>query len=185
MKKLIILLILLAVVLFTAGCTEGTKKNSTDSQGISEKTAVTEGTKKNSTVPQGTQEGGAVVELTRFEQINTSLKNGPVFVKIGAEWCEPCQEMKPILNELATEYKGKAAIMAADIDKSVDFSDYFVVSNIPDSFVIVGIENGGYVYMQEDGKVSKDRFKARILGLRDKEEFENILNLAIQKFKST
>ena len=39
---------------------------------------------KNSTDSQGTQEGGAVVELTRFEQINTSLKNGPVFVKIGA-----------------------------------------------------------------------------------------------------
>ena len=67
MKKLIILLILLASVLFTAGCTEGPQKNSTDSQGIQEKNAV--------------------VEVTQLEQINTSLQKGPVLVKIGAEWC--------------------------------------------------------------------------------------------------
>jgi thioredoxin 1 len=68
-------------------------------------------------------------------------------VKIGAEWCEPCKEMKPILSELATEYGGKATIMSLDVDKSADLSDYFVVSSIPDSSVIVGIEKGEYVYL--------------------------------------
>jgi hypothetical protein len=93
--------------------------------------------------------------------------------------------MKPILSELATEYGGKATIMSLDADKSADLSDYFVVSSIPDSSVIVGIEKGEYIYIQEDGKVTKDRFKARILGLRDKEEFVKVLDLAIQKVKST
>jgi hypothetical protein len=57
----------------------------------------------------------------------------------------------------------------------------FLYSVIPDSFVIEGIENGEYIYMREDGNVSTDRFKARILKLEDKEVFEKVLDLALQK----
>jgi thioredoxin 1 len=114
-----------------------------------------------------------------MEQINTSLQKGPVFLKIGAEWCEACQEMKPILNELATEYGGKATIMSVDVDKSLKLADYFGVSSMPDSSVIVGIENGEYVYMQQNGKTTTDRSQARIVGLNDKKVFENVLNLAL------
>ncbi|HET8686932.1 MAG TPA: thioredoxin family protein [Methanosarcina sp.] len=154
MRQLVILLILLASVLFTAGCT------------------------KPDPVPQV---NSSVVEVTQLEQVNTSLQNGPVLLKIGAEWCGPCQQMKPILNELTTDYKGKATIMSVDLDKSPELSDYFEVSSIPDCSVIVGIENRKYVYMQEDGNVTTDRFKARIIGYRDKQAFTNVLNLALQK----
>jgi len=102
-------------------------------------------------------------------------------VKIGAEWCGPCQEMKLMLKELATEYEGKATIMSVDVDQSPKLADYFVVNSIPDSSVIVGIENGEYVYVQEDGSVTKDRFKARILGAMDKQVFVKVLDLALQK----
>jgi thiol-disulfide isomerase/thioredoxin len=165
MKKFITLLILLAVVLFTAGCTEEVAKNSTNLQNISEKNHV--------------------VEATQLEQINKSLQKGPVLLKIGADWCGPCQEMKPILSELAKEYDGKATIMSVDADNSFEFANYFVVNSIPDSSVIVGIENGEYVYIQEDGNISDNRLRARILGIRSKEEFKKILDLAIQKIKST
>ena len=93
--------------------------------------------------------------------------------------------MKPILSELAKEYDGKATIMSVDVDNSFEFANYFVVNSIPDSSVIVGIENGRYVYIQEDGNISNDRLRSRILGIRDKEEFKKILDLAIQKVKST
>lgn len=158
MKKLIILLILLASVLFTAGCAEESQKNSTDSQ-----------------------EKNAVVEVTQLEQINASLQKGPILVKMGAEWCGPCQEMKSILKELAIEYEGKATIMSVDVDRSPKLADYFVVNSISDSSVIVGIDNGEYVYMQEDGSVTKDRFKARILGAMDKQVFVKVLDLALQR----
>ena len=157
----------------TAGC-------SSDSNGVKSATTVQTATLEHPATLNESLTLSSVVELTQLEQINTSLQKGPILLKIGAEWCGPCQEMKPILKELATEYGGKATIMYLDVDKSVDLSDYFVVSSIPDSSVIVGIENGAYIYMQEDGNVTKDRFKARILGLRDKEEFEKVLNLALQ-----
>jgi thiol-disulfide isomerase/thioredoxin len=161
MRKLVILQILLAVLIITAGCAEKAPENSTNSQNI--------------------QGENSIVEVTQLEQINTALQKGPVFLKIGAEWCEPCKEMKPILKDLATEYAGKATIMSVDVDKSPKLIDYFAVGSVPDSSVIIGIENNEYIYMQEDGKVSKDRFQARILGLRDEQELKKSLDLALQK----
>jgi len=124
-----------------------------------------------------------VVEVTQLSQINTSLKSGPVLLKIGAEWCSPCKQIKPILSSLATEYAKTATIMSIDIDKSPKLEEYFGVGSIPDTCVIVGIENGKYVYMKQDGKVDTDRFKARILGLQDKKVFEKVLDLALSYTK--
>ena len=48
--------------------------------------------------------------------------------------------------------------------------------------MIVGIENGKYVYMQKNGKVSTDRSQARIVGLNgtdDEKMFEKIIDLAL------
>ena len=148
-------------MLFTAGCTEKTQENSTS--------------------PQIIQGKSDVIEATQLGQINESLQKGPVLLKLGAEWCGPCQEMKPTLKELAAEYGGRVTVMSVDIDQSPKLADYFEVIVVPDSFVIVGIENGEYVYMQEDGNLSKDRFKARILKLKDKELFERVLDFALQK----
>lgn len=157
MNKLIVSLILLAAVLFTAGCTENEEK-SADAQEIPV---------------------SVVENLTDLKQINESVQEGPVLVKIGAEWCGPCQEMKPILSDLAAEYAEKATIMSADIDVSPNLSTYFATSYIPDSFVIVDLENGEYVYMQENGSVTADRFQARLLGVREKQVYEELLDRAV------
>ena len=161
MKKLILLLILLTVVLFMAGCTGKTLENSTNSQGYLEKNTV--------------------IKVNQLEQINTSLKNGPVFLKMGSIWCPACRSMKPILEKLAAEYGGKATIASIDVDKSPELAEYFGVEGIPDSSVIVGIENGKYVYLKEDGNVSVNRSQARIVGLNDNDQkvFEKTLNYAI------
>jgi thioredoxin 1 len=192
MKKLIMFLILLTAVLITSGCIEGSHlntPNSHESTGAATNSpegavATTKETQNNPLSSQVNPENGTEVEVTQLEQINASLQNGPVLLKIGAEWCEPCQEMKPILQDLATEYAGKATIMSIDVDKSPKLTDFFGVNSVPDSSVIVGIDNNKYVYMQEDGKVNTDRFRSRLLGLRDKQEFENVLDLAIQNGKS-
>ena len=168
MNKLVVLLILVAAVLFTAGCIEDTE-NTTN-----EKSPELRG------VPVS-----VVENLTDLGQINTSIQEGPVLVKIGAEWCGPCQEMKPILGDLAAEYTGKATVMSADIDLSPNLSDYFATSYIPDTFVIVGLENGEYVYMQENGSVTTDRFQARILGLQDSQVYEERLDRAILYYENT
>lgn len=204
MKKLIILLIMLAAVIFTAGCTDESKVNSTDTQAVQESNGIVKANESGqSTIPQETQEGNSVVEtnkskqnttqegssvvqVTSLQQINTSLEQGPVLVKIGSKHCGPCQAMRPMLKELATEYSGKATIASIDITESPDLEAYFEIGYVPDTSLIVGIEDGDYVYMQEDGAVTKDRFKARIQGQMEKEVYENRINLALlQEGKST
>jgi thioredoxin-like negative regulator of GroEL len=120
-----------------------------------------------------------VVEITELGQINKSLEEGPVFLRLGAEWCRACQSMKPILDELAAEYGKNATIMSININQNVQLATYFGVGSIPDSSVIMGIENGKYVYMQQDGNVTTDRVRARIVGLKDKEVFEKLLEHAL------
>lgn len=163
MKKLVILLLLL--VLLTAGCSEKTQNNSASSE---------VGGNKN------------VVAITQLEQINESLQKTPVFVKIGARWCPGCRSLKPILDKLAVEYQGKATIAAVDVDKSPEIAEYFGVDFIPNSFVIVGIENRTYVYVQEDGNVSTDISQARIVGRNDTDEemFKKVLDLALLQQKT-
>jgi thioredoxin 1 len=166
MKKLVILLILLAAVIFTAGCTEETQ----------EKSGVVEATEPGQNI---SSQEKSVVDATTLEQINTSLQEGPVLMKIGSEGCGPCNAMKPMLQELATEYSGKATIMSIDIVQSPALEAYFKIGYVPDSTVIVNVTDGEYVYMKPDGNVTTDRFQARIPGLMEKSVFEDVLNFAL------
>lgn len=139
---------------------------------------VTINYKKNQ-VSTGTGTGN-FVEVTQLDQINAALGKGPVFLRLGAEWCQYCQKMKPIMQEMAKEYQGKATIMSADVDKSPKLADYFGVESIPDSCVIVSVKNGQYVYMQQNGKTTTVRSQARIIGYNNKEVFEKVINLALK-----
>jgi thioredoxin-like negative regulator of GroEL len=171
MNKLFISLILLAA-LFTAGCTENVDKS----------IEVDNSTNVDNSTEQEVQATGIVENLTDLAQINTSIQTGPILVKVGATWCGECQKMKPILNELAAEYTGKATIMDIDIDQSPQLESYFATSYIPDSFVIVGLENGEYVYMQGNGSATTDRFQARVLGKMDTKVYEELLDKAVSYY---
>ncbi|AKB48954.1 Thioredoxin [Methanosarcina sp. Kolksee] len=194
---------MLAAVIFTAGCTDDSKENSTDTQAIEENNSIVGANESEqnatsqeiqgengvvktnesgqNTTSQEAQEGTSVLEVTSLEQINASLEQGPVLVKIGSKHCGPCQAMKPMLKELATEYSGKATIASIDITESPDLDSYFEIGYVPDTSLVVGIEDGDYVYMQENGTVTKDRFQARIQGQMEKEVYENRINLALLK----
>lgn len=138
---------------------------------------------------QGSSGKSTVVEITQLEQINTSLQKGPVFLRIGAKWCSHCQSMKPILEKMVAEYTGNATIAIIDINQSPELKDFFGVGMIPDSCVIVSIENGNYVYMQENGTVTTDRSQARFVGINEisgpnEETFKKVLDRAIlQRWK--
>lgn len=166
MKKLILFVILLVVVLFTAGCIE----NLLHSQGNAGK--------------------GTVVGIKQLEQINSSLQKNPILLKIGAKWCPHCRSMKPILEKLAADYEGNATIAAIDVDQSPELMKYFEVEEIPDSCVIIGIENGTYTYMQENGTISMNRSQAKFIGYNEtagpnEETFRKVLDLAVlQREKS-
>jgi Thioredoxin domain-containing protein len=187
MKKLVILLVLLAAVVFTAGCTEESQENSTNLQENQDINGTVEATEsgQNTTLPE-TQNESSVVQVTSLEQINASLKQGPVLMKIGSKHCGPCQAMRPMLKELATEYSGKATIVSIDITESPDLATYFDIVYVPDTSLIMGIEKGEYVYLKEDGTLTKDRLQAKIRGQMEKDVYTKRIDLALlQEGKNT
>ena len=53
---------------------------------------------------------------SNFDELINSGK--PVVVDFWAEWCGPCRAITPIIEELATEYEGKAIIGKCDVDSN-------------------------------------------------------------------
>lgn len=60
------------------------------------------------------------------------LSNGlPTLAEFGRGICSPCKAMKPILEELATEYEGKLNVVIVDIDDHMDQTAEYNIIAIP------------------------------------------------------
>ncbi|NOQ47819.1 MAG: thioredoxin [Methanococcoides sp.] len=117
--------------------------------------------------------------VTEMQQIDDALVNGPVLLKIGAEWCPPCTQLDPVLDELARDYEGRASIMYIDTEHTPVLAGKFKYYSIPDTTIIAGIEDGNYLFMRYDCVIDTSRNKARVMGYVDKSVLETILDHAI------
>ena len=55
----------------------------------------------------------------------------PVLVDFWAEWCGPCKQIAPILDEASKEYEGKLQIAKVDIDANPSTPTEYGVRGIP------------------------------------------------------
>ena len=64
----------------------------------------------------------------------------PVIVDYWAEWCGPCRMVAPVLEEIATEYADKIAVVKLNIDDNPQVSQRYGIMAIPTMNVFKGGE---------------------------------------------
>ena len=62
------------------------------------------------------------------EVVNSSI---PVLIDFWAEWCGPCKEIAPILEEISNEMENKIKIIKINIDENPNIPNQYGVQSIP------------------------------------------------------
>lgn len=87
------------------------------------------------------------------------LQSGePVLVDFWAEWCGPCKQIGPALEELSNEYAGKVKIVKVNVDENPESPAQLGVRGIPALFLF----KDGQVVSNKIGAAPKAALKAWI-----------------------
>ena len=81
---------------------------------------------------------------------DTEVRNSdiPVLVDFWAEWCGPCKQIGPALEELSDEYAGRIKIVKVNVDEN------------PDAPMQMGVRGIPALFMFKDGEVVSNKIGA-------------------------
>ena len=87
------------------------------------------------------------------DTFDTEVKQSdlPVVVDFWAEWCGPCKQIGPALEELSDEYAGQVKIVKVNVDENPNSPAQMGVRGIPALFMF----KGGEVVSNKTGAAPK------------------------------
>lgn len=83
---------------------------------------------------------------------------GVKVIDFWAEWCGPCRVIGPIIEELSTEYNGKALIGKVNVDENPEISMKYGIRSIPTVLIL----KNGEVVEKQVGLTSKQVLSQKI-----------------------
>jgi len=92
-----------------------------------------------------------------FDEVVLQSKQ-PVMVDFWAAWCGPCRMVAPIMDQLTSEFDGKATIVKVDVDANQEFAAKYGVRNIPTVLVF----KDGEVVEKQVGVAPKATYAQKI-----------------------
>ena len=90
--------------------------------------------------------------------MNIHRADQPVVVDFWAEWCGPCKQIAPALDEIAASMAGKVTVAKVNIDDNPSIPAKYGVRGIPTLMLF----KGGEVEATKVGALSKSQLTAFI-----------------------
>jgi len=95
-------------------------------------------------------------------EFDKAIQKGVTLVDFHANWCGPCRMLAPVLEQVAKELHGKAAIVKIDIDSEQKTAAHFQITSVPTMILF------------KEGKEVK-----RLVGLRNAEAIKEFILSAV------
>jgi thioredoxin 1 len=103
-------------------------------QAAAERRALAEKRKAEEAATKEAEEAAkyAPIKLTMQNFVEeVSREDTPIVIDFWAEWCQPCKQLEPVINQLAQEFAGKIRFGKLNIDEEKGIANQLGIQSIP------------------------------------------------------